>query len=320
MDTIAVWWNGECSETKPKLEIHLNHWRLDRTFIGLCTFESKCFLDIGLKITDMGNKITNINIFFPYEIKEDEISDIGKLIYKDIKLIPLIFNENYSIENESIPKTIIINQNKKIKFYFYCIDTKNDITSESKYNGKIISIRYPEIKGKEENVPIYFRIRISSGFAEKLCYIYQPKNSFLESAFSNVEIFELRINGTRNLEPSMIEELSKREQKQFNIHKVHVFILRKANQEYILSNNDLNSIRELEENNWNKYINDKIYKHKKTLAYHLKEQDEENNIPEINILFKFKLESNNWVTIIKYIIVFFLLSLAANWLSKLLFK
>lgn len=336
MNSLAIWYeeNSPLVDNEvPCLDLHFNHWKLHRKYLirneikkkikeqinwelklkqplWKPTFENTTdyFLDIGIKVGS-GRNVKNVCLYFPYKILKTDnvIADLGcKLNNRDATTA--IFNEDYSVVIPATPKIIELKSGTNTVLKVYQLDIPNDIKFKEEYHGTVIRFPHNDFGA----IPSYYRIRIKSNFISTLSYFYRPKNAFLESAFSSIELIDFRLNDTRNLDLSLLEHIATN--KKFNIRLVHYFIMRKVKDDYILSNQPLNSLRELEENTWNKYIDSDDYNYEKSLAYHLKtkmsEEDIKNGkyIQDFIALFKFRIEGSKLIKYFMYAILFALLT------------
>lgn len=100
-DGWAIWIDGDDRST-----IYLNEWLNPK---------GKSFVDIGVRI--YGAKSANeLNIYVPFEIKENEISDLSVEL-EDKDILRGLFNTNGIVDAE-----------------------KNDCTSELRYDGRVVSL------------------------------------------------------------------------------------------------------------------------------------------------------------------------------------
>ncbi len=125
MRSFAIWYNevkkktnenkeDSNKENKVKLSLHINLWRNSKRL------DLPTLLDIGLDVSCL-KTIDTINIFVPFKIAKDDISDLGLTIKKSgDKLIGAIFNEDYSINiggegraNKALIKKIKTNVSKQ---------------------------------------------------------------------------------------------------------------------------------------------------------------------------------------------------------------
>jgi len=321
MESFAVWYESDKKvkiEVKPELEVHFNHWKIDKKFVSFKS--SKYFLDVAFRIKNHENCLSRICLYVPFVVKKSDLTDICNKVKADNDLATAIFNEDYSVKHKQKSKTLELEDNDGNIMNFYCLDLKkdednieiNDVNLESSGSGTIIKIKFQHLNNN--SFDRYIRFRINSKELEKFSYVYRPKFAFFESKNSKIEIFELRLNEKRNLNSSFYEDFLT--YKHFNIVKIHLFVLRNANQEFIISNPDLDGVRELEESIWKNYIDFKRYRYDKVLAYHVKK--EKSYISDFSSLLKIKFEKNNLLLHAVFVLV--ILSVSVNFLSDYLIR
>ena len=307
MNCIAIW----CSYTNIKsashsLEVHFNLWKLGKRK------NANCFLDIGLMIQD-ATKVSHVNIFIPQPVARSNIEDLGITFRKNPDLVSTIFNEDYRISSGAQEKIVEVLSIDRIPiFYIYILDLDSDVSIENAFGGSIIKIRIPqELTDKKH----YYRIRLKNPYVDSISHIYTPPNSVLESAFSQTELVDFRINEKRNLNSSLLERIHSEGEVSFN--KTHLFLMREASDDYVYSYKPPNSSRQLEVDAWKGYIGGD-YSFDKIIAYHWKET---NMHYSFSAFVKFRYIHCSPLTILIFIIIIimlgFLSGLAANFVFSL---
>lgn len=304
MKSIAIWYSPTKGQscTLTDVELHFNFWKIPNG-----TKEHNKFLDIGIKLDDTSN-IDTLNLYFPYEVTKNDFKDIVSKFIDDAGLVSAIFNENYKVTSDATKKSYEINDSKNdFVFTVYKI-SENDLEFQSnKHGGTII-----KIKILKQNKKTYYRFRLKGDYINSLSTISKPTNSILESAFSEIEMIDFRVNEIRDLNHDLIEEI--KTEVLLKIKKQHFFFICSNDEEVIGNHQPFISCRNLENYRWDKYVDlsdknkDNVY-----LAYHWKENDKES----VSTLIKTKYERNNWKTIAKYfaiaLIIAVLIELFSNW-------
>ncbi len=302
MKSIAIWYTPEDKNSinLKDIELHFNFWKIPNG-----AKNSYKFLDIGIKLDNTEN-VKKLNIYFPTEIKSSDFEDIvSKFVFK-ADLLSAIFNENYQVISDATSKSFKI-KDKDDAFVFDIYKTsENDLEFTNSYEGTIISIKILKQSSKS-----YYRFRIKGDFIESLSTLSKPTNAIFESAFSEIEMIDFRVNEIRDLNLDLLERI--RDEVFFKIKKQHFFFICSNEEEVIGNHQPYLSCRNLENYRWGDYvalpnINNKIF-----LAYHWKENDKDS----ISTLIKTKYEKNNWLTIVKYLSIGFiiavLIELFSNW-------
>jgi hypothetical protein len=307
MKSIALWYKADNNTSAfiEDVELHFNLWKLPNGASSHLRF-----LDIGIKLENTEN-ISELKIYFPTKVVLSDFEDIVSKFIDKPDLVSAIFNENYKVISDSTSKFFQINNsNDEVVFNIYKT-AKDDITLEEKFSGTIFTVTVPK-----KNQPVYFRFRIKGLFINSLTSKSTPTNAILESAFSEIEMIDFRVNEIRDLDQSLLEEISKN--RKLKISKQHFFFICSNDEEVIGSHQPFISCRNLENYRWNDYVGIPDIKKQIYLAYHWKDKDIENS----NILIKSKYEKNNWKTILKYTFIALLiglfLELSGNWLYDIL--
>ena len=189
-------------------------------------------------------------------------------------------------------------------FYVYCLDKEHDIKIEHKFEGTIIKIDLSKRKPLDKKY--YFRFRVKSNNMKDISHEYKPSNSFMESAFTKLEIVDFKINEMRNLQLSLIEEIGAQTMCLF--HCVKLFLVRQAYYEFAYSDKPIKNSRIVENDIWSNYVGDR-YTFERMLVYYWKvgedkKPDANTKISEgYSSLAKFKYEENNWTTILIFLVV-----------------
>ncbi|MCL3782742.1 hypothetical protein EMN47_20335 [Prolixibacteraceae bacterium JC049] len=312
MKSLALWFDpkGERPKESPKVESHINVWKLPSTKKK----EFERFIDIGLLLNNT-TSIKRLNIYYPTKINKEQVEDLGAKIVnsEDDKLINTLFNANFNksqTANSDYYK--ISDQTGANLFSIYKLKESN-IAVEEINHGTKISICF---KGR---VPqnTYIRIRINHDYTSLFSHIDKPSNAIFQSAFSKTEIIDFRINEARELSNELLEHIES-DGKMYYFKKVHYFFICSSRKEYVFSHVPFVSSRQLEKERWKDYIGDKKIKDEAILAYHWKIKNEE-GLNDFSALVQTKYENNSSRTIVKYIFILMLLTIIFNLLSNFIY-
>lgn len=299
MKSIAIWYSPNAGFDAPNdVELHFNLWKLPnhRSYLR--------FIDIGIKL-ERTNCINELKIYVPYTLDEGDVTDIVHKFINDTSLVCAIFNENYQVT--SLPNSKfyeVKKQNNEFEFDIYQLNA-TDINLEHKYDGTIIKIKTPNSQRKT-----YLRIRLGENYCKSLSTIQRPSNSLFQSAFSKTELIDFRVNEARDLDFSLLEEINSHVF--FRIKKVHFFFICSSSEDVISSHQPFISCRNLENYRWGRYVgNYSLSKNDTILAYHWRDE----NKHDFNVMVKTKFEKNNWLTILLYVLILFILTLIFNLVS-----
>ena len=257
----------------------------------------------------------------------NDFEDIVSKFIDNADLVSAIFNENYKVTSESTKKSHKITNSEDEDVFTVYKTSLNDLDFQAnKHEGTIIKIKVLKQTNKT-----YYRFRLKGRFIESLSTVSKPTNSLFESAFSEIEMIDFRVNEIRDLNHDLIEEISK--EHLLKISKQHFFFICSNEEEVIGNHKPFISCRNLENYRWDKYVDltpksvnvlkklfspsykntDNVY-----LAYHWTEKDKDS----VSTLIKTRHEKNNWKTIMRYVCIAFvvavLIELFSNWLYDVL--
>lgn len=303
MKSIAIWYSPKIKdkESSEELELHFNFWKIPNG-----ANKSSKFLDIGIKLSNTEN-IEFLKIYFPTKIKDSDFEDIVDKFIGKVDLVSAIFNENYKVISTATSKSFEIKDVENNFVFNIYKSSKSDLKFEQKHDGTIVNINIPN-----QNQKTYFRFRIKGDFINSLSDISTPTNSILESAFSEIEMIDFRVNEIRDLNHDLLEQIKL--ERFLKIKKQHFFFICSKDEELIGNHQPFLSCRNLENYRWDDYVDIPNIKNKAYLAYHWKEKD----VESASTLIKTKYEKNNWKTILKYtifaLIMAVIIELFSNWL------
>jgi hypothetical protein len=306
MNCIAIWCSSKNKQSAFHcLEVHFNLWKLGKRK------SANCFLDIGLMIQD-ATKVSHVNIFIPQPVASSDIKDLGITFRRNPDLVSILFNEDYRISSGAQEKIVeVLNVDRIPIFYIYVLDLGSDVSVENAFGGSIIKIHIPlELADKKH----YYRIRLKNPYVDSISHIYTPPNSVLESAFSQTELVDFRINEKRNLNGSLLERIHSEGEVSFN--KTHLFLMREASDDYVYSHKPPNASRQLEADLWKGYISGD-YPFDKMIAYHWKETDTHHSF---SAFAKFRYIRCTSKTITIFIVIIIVLGFVSGLVANFIFS
>ena len=304
MNCIAIWCSSKNKQSGSHcLEAHFNLWKLGKRK------NANCFLDIGLMIQE-ATKVSHVNIFIPQPVASSDIEDLGITLRRNSDLVSTLFNEDYRVSLGAQEKIVkVLNVDGTLIFHIYVLDLDTDVSIENAFGGSIIKIRIPpELTDKKH----YYRIRLKNPYVDSISHIYTPPNSVLESAFSQTELVDFRINEKRNLNSSLLERIHSEGEVSFS--KTHLFLMREASDDYVYSHKPPDGSRQLEEDLWKSYIGGD-YPFDKMIAYHWKETDTH---PSFSAFAKFRYIRCTPLTIAIFIAIIIVLGFVSGLVANLL--
>jgi len=257
-------------------------------------------------------KASHINIFIPEPVARSEIENLGTTFRESSDLVSTLFNEDYRVSSHANEKVVeVLNVDRMPVFYIYILDLENDVLIENAYGGSIIKIRIAQELADKKH---YYRIRLKNSYVDSVSHIYTPPNSVLESAFSQTELVDFRLNEKRNLNRSLLEMI--RSDGETNFNKTHLFLMREASDDYVYSHKPPSGSRQLEVDLWKGYVGDD-YSFDKIIAYHWKETNTHNSF---SAFVKFRYIRCNPLTIAAFIIIIIILGFLSGLAANILFS
>lgn len=272
------------------------------------------YLDVGIMLRN-SEQAENLYFYLPFKVKKDEIIDLGQIL-NDGTILNAVFNENYTIEDQSTKRYIVKDQDNTI-FYLYTLDVKKDINLQDCDEGTILNFKP---KSKET---YYIRFRIKSLNLYTFIREYKPANTWLQSFFSSTYIIDFRYNYLRSFTKTQIEEFFNQNNRMVKTEKLHFLLMDKAHVD-VKCGTDV-KIRELEKNIWDKYVHNK--ETTDIVAYHTSKKVEPTKeekgfgIVSWEFFAKLRVYKSGFIKyILAFIIITILLNLGSNYLYDLLFK
>lgn len=275
MKSIAIWCTPVNSNSiiLKDVELHFNFWKIPNG-----TKKHHKFLDIGIKLDNTEN-VKVLNIYFPQEITSSDFEDIVSKFIDKADLVSAIFNENYKVISDGTMKSYEITDSKN-DFVFTIYKTSvSDLDYQRTNNGTIVSIKVLKQSKKS-----YYRFRLRGSYIDSLSTISKPTNAILESAFSEIEMIDFRVNEIRDLNQDLLETI--RGEGFLKIRKQHFFFICSNEEEVIGNHQPFISCRNLENYRWNNYVDLPNKENNVFLAYHWKENEKES----VSTLIKTKLK------------------------------
>ena len=306
----------------PEVELHLNIWKLND---GFPRFRTRFFLDVGLMADCRYDKIC---IYLPFSLrKKQEWQDLGEIICNDNNLLCAIFNDDlraipltnncfYSIERNSPDNPA----DNKCLFSFYTLGSNNVTVDEDKENkGTWLHVKIEDasiITTDCKKYYIRFRLFIKDNkqFVDKR----HISNDLIQAAFSNLDLYDLRINELRNLDKKIREEIRANQYTLSRFSKIHTFFIANTKVSVETSSDVKSDSRIIEPSIWNSYeplkINDKLF-----IAHHWKmKPDGVSGLKSMNLFFTAKYPRIQTATLAAYFSIIVILGAVGSWLSTIL--
>lgn len=243
-------------------EVHINIWKVH---IGVSNPKLNFFFDFGLKIH---RSVSSVCLYVPFEIKDASRNfDLVKLLRDSNELLCTVFNEdlkleasptsNYSIARKDCKST---QGDNEFCYLYQLSDSKftfKPVKENERITGTIIQI---EIQGQDElpkqsfATPVYIRFRISPKNLKSVVYSEHVSNDFLQSAFSEIDLFDFRLNEQRNIDAGIVEQVKTDGYKLMRFNKVHLFFMSETKENIQNGSSVEIDSRLLEQEKWKNYI------------------------------------------------------------------
>ena len=321
---------AECT-TRPEVELHLNLWRLNSGFMNLRT---RFFLDVGIKVKCYYNEIC---LFLPFTLrKNNEWSDLGDCLCNDNNLLGAVFNEDLRavpLDNNCFHRIEAYRHkdasDSKLPFYIYSMGPDN--VPEPKYdnggtwlNIKVHNDNIPDFNGecaKDDDCSHYYvRFRLFLQDKEGLVHRRHISNDLIQAAFSNLDLYDIRINVPRNLDKKVREKLQADRFVMPSFSKIHIFYIADTKVSVETSSNIKADSRIIEPYIWKSYepedMVDGLF-----IAHHWKaassrEKDEQSApIDSLNLFFTAKYPKIHLFTLLAYFSIVVALGGIGSWLA-----
>ncbi|SES97495.1 hypothetical protein [Thorsellia anophelis] len=249
-NSIAVWSDRQdVSSVKQdavaEIELHFNYWNL-LTQQG----KSNLSLDIGIKFKNLSSEL---NVFLPINLpNNDAYLDLGERLKDKQEVVSAIFNENLVIDanNSRTDNYFIVSKSHASNDFFKWITDKPEICKLK--NGTHLKFSPNKYTiGINEYGYLRFRIQIDGKNSDFLSTQIEPKDKILLSSEENIELIDFRVNEIRNLPVEICNKIAN----SVEIQKIHYFIIRNIDVEYLMSDRDYVRCRLLEGDNiWGEYV------------------------------------------------------------------
>lgn len=268
------------------VELHTNIWKVSD---GGINPKTQIYFDFGLKFQ---RDIEQIRVYIPFDIEDNTAKyDLVEMLQNNNKLLCTIFNEdlksNIDPNSTFVPVTTSDTSDQK-KFFLHKLGAlkfkKSNIcigqNKKQKLLGTFIDIdidNIPETLSPETNEYIYIRFRIQPKNIEDVSRSEYISNDLLQAAFSKMDMFDIRINETRDLNSEVIDDIKSKNFKIFKLDTVHLFFMAQSNEKIENGSSLKSDSRLLESFLWSDYLPGKAPRHC-YIAHHWKKREKKTNM------------------------------------------
>lgn len=300
----------ECAPIRAKL--HMNYWKIS---------SKNRYLDFGVMLNGPYELIKSLWFYFPFEIKDGSVSDLGDTL-NNTKMICNLFDSEYEVQqasNTSFSKVSANPNSDDQSFYLYRLGTENFTIVEG-FNNHLLEIKFNSTPPKSETeikqgdnknnsqntganrLGLYFRIRVTIP-AKSYYSEGRIANDVFQSAFSKAELVDIRINDRRELDYSLRESLNAgKEWLEFT--KVHFFYCSSSDDEQIVGSLPYNDCKLLDVKMWNDYLKPICDSRNKFMAYHWKiDSNSKRPMSKYGIFVRTVFQSRNFPRIVLYVFI-----------------
>lgn len=299
------------STKKPGFDAHINFWNIPKN-------DKFPFIDFGIKITDFED-VEKITFSAPFNSQDVNFVDLShtfnletsKLIFGYLNCI-FVEEEYASIKNGTEKNVFLPLKHKSNNADILYGNVKIDSNSAKNFYITIDISEYQNIPS--DATSIYFRFRIkSSKIIQTLLKKLHEKNYYLESAFIERQIIDIKFNDARNIDRVETERIKRDNYTFANFKSVHLFLMVPSSFEVTIWD-DFSECRQLE-NGWKDYL---IMEQEPSdiIVYHWQKKDSTtNDLDKFTQLIKMEHKDTNKKLILLYCVVVIVLGALGSGLA-----
>lgn len=256
-------------------ECHINVWKIDAG--GYILSNTKLYFDFGLMINP---KIEWIYMYIPFDFVENGRDfDLIKKLQNNNQLLCTVFNSDYKTEvkqGDTFGK--VMDKENRVQFLLHQLgSTKFDIIpfyktyskNKKRIAGKLLKIHIQDAPPEIDK--IYIRFRIEPTEITEIVKSEHISNDFLQAAFSQIDMYDLRINEIRNISTDVMDKIKEDEYKLLTFDKVHLFYMAATSENVANGSSIKQDSRLLEKDLWATYLPDNCYR-RNYIAHHWKKR------------------------------------------------
>lgn len=283
MKSFGIYYKKEDGQTGlvGSSEVQINVWKLS------VNKHKSYFIDFGLQFNHC---IKEISVFVPFHTDSSHVKDLGCLISKDGELISRLFNTNTTSNHTTLSTHTLVSKDDGNKFEICSLDVDNKTGFKEVKDGyksyTIITFNIPqkidipkqELEKKNSTTAAeitkpgyYIRFRIIADDNSLISKTEDVANDVVQSAFSKLELFDIRINDARYI-PSNATQIIYNDMQcdAFYFQKVHFFYMVDVRESIQTTSPACHDSRFLEYIDWKGYLDNEEIKEKNFLSYHWK--------------------------------------------------
>lgn len=273
--------NQAKNQKEEKDELHINIWKVQQ---GHLLLKPKLYIDFGIMTTFETDEMC---LFLPFQIV-GKPTDLGKKLQDNREMLCTVFNEN--LLNETQPNNcynyIKASGNDDYSpFYLFQLGTGNiemEMQEEENERGTYIKIKRNGWYDNQENhvetdwhKKVYMRLRIEVKDIKEIVRSEFISNDLFQAAFSKVDLYDIRVNETREIHPKVTEKMCSEGFEQCIFAKIHLFYMADSRERVENESSLKSDCRILEEGKWRDYEPKNDLHHAIFLAHHWKKRKKE---------------------------------------------
>ena len=277
------------------------------------------FVDFGLLLHEVSSNLKGISLYFPFHLKEEQVSDLGGKV-ADGNMLGHLFNADCKVSNvvqsltchtvefydEARTSFILYSFGKRFEIESYTIGSRLIILFEDLPDETNLFSESSETGGAIGASNIYIRFRLENINETDFGHTEPVSNDFLQSAFSKMEMLNFHINVFKEYPEEDIVEIRKG-WNNFGLSKLEFSFVGSSEDEKVIGHKSYRETRLLDNKTWLSYLEKHNPKHKQCIEHHWKY---DSDVPN-NIFIRSVYSSPNAWKVLKYCLILILLNLLA---------
>ena len=306
-----------------KDELHINIWKVQQGHLRL---KPKLYIDFGIMTTFRTDKMC---LYLPFQIVGIP-KDLGKKLQDDRDMLCAVFNENLLNETQQNNCYSYVRASDNPEFFsFYLFQLGNgnmaiEAQEEENEVGTYINIKrngwYDNQENHEntdfDNKMVYMRFRVEVKDIKEIVRSEFVSNDLFQAAFSKVDLYDIRVNETREIHPKVTEKMRSEGFVLCKFQKIHLFYMADSREKVENESSLKSDSRILEEGKWIDYEPSNDLHHTIFLAHHWKKRKkkDEKPIDRFSLFFSTIYPHMHWAHLTAFLCVIVIL----GWLGGML--
>ena len=305
-----------------KDELHINIWKVQQGHLFL---KSKLYIDFGIMTSF---RTDEMYLYLPFQIVGKPI-DLGKKLQDNRDMLCTVFNENLLNETQTNNCYSLVSASDNpdfSSFYLFQLGNGNittEVQEEENEKGTYIKImrngwhdNQKDYEKTDWDKKVYMRLRIEVEEIKEIVHSEFVSNDLFQSAFSKVNLYDIRVNEIREIHPKVTEKMRSEGFELCKFKKIHLFYMADS-REKVENESPLKSdSRILEEGKWIDYEPSNDLHHAIFLAHHWKKckKEDEKPIDRFSLFFSTIYPHMHWAHLTAFLCVIVIL----GWLGGML--